>query len=51
MAKPRKNREFSRFRADTGQHRRILAVMLALSMAAFLPVGAQLYRLMIRQYD
>ena len=51
MAKPRKNREFSRFRADTGQHRRILAVMLALSMAAFLPVGAQLYRLMISQYD
>ena len=38
-------------RGDSGHHRRILAIMAALGIAAFLPVGCQLYRLMIYDYD
>ena len=44
-------REYARLRADTGQHRRIMAVMAVLGVLAFVPVGAQLYNLMVRQYD
>ena len=44
-------KEYSRLRGDSGHHRRILAVMLVLGLAAFLPVGLQLYRLMVRDYD
>ena len=40
-----------RFRADTGQHRRILAVMAVLGLLAFLPVALQLYRLMVSQHE
>ena len=36
---------------DTGHHRRILAVMAVLGILAFVPVGMQLYKLMIREYD
>ena len=42
---------YSRLRGDSGHHRRILAVMLILGMAVFIPVGVQLYRLMVRDYD
>jgi len=43
-------KDFSRIRGDTGHHRRILAVMAALGILAFVPVGLRLYDLMIRQY-
>ncbi len=36
---------------DFGQHRRILVVMCLLGFGAFLPIGLQLYGLMVRQYD
>ena len=51
MAKRKEKREFVRIRADSGQHRRILALMAALGIAAFLPVAFQLYQLMISDYD
>ena len=51
MAKYRKNRVYERIRGDTGHHRRILAVMAVLGLAAFLPVGLRLYQLMVDQYD
>ncbi|MDD5955042.1 MAG: penicillin-binding transpeptidase domain-containing protein [Firmicutes bacterium] len=46
-----KKRQWSRLRADTGQHHRILLVMILLGVLAFLPIGAQLYRLMVVDYD
>ena len=46
-----KNKKFQRVRADTGQHRRILAVMAVLGVLAFVPVGCQLTNLMIDDYD
>ncbi|MDD6200303.1 MAG: penicillin-binding transpeptidase domain-containing protein [Firmicutes bacterium] len=49
MAKRKK--EYERFRADTGQHHRILAVMALLGILAFIPVGLQLNSLMIQNYD
>ena len=49
MAKHKK--EFARIRGDSGHHKRILAVMALFGAVAFLPVGAQLYHLMIGQYD
>jgi len=51
MAKRRKKQEYIRFRGDTAQHYRILAVMAVLGFAAFLPVALQLYSLMVDQYD
>jgi len=45
-----KQRRYSRLRGDSGQHRRILAVMAGLGLAAFLPVGLRLHQLMIWQY-
>jgi len=51
MAKQRKKQEHVRFRGDTAQHYRILAVMAVLGFAAFLPVALQLYSLMVDQYD
>ena len=49
MAKRKK--EFNRIRGDSGHHKRILAVMAVLGIAAFLPVALQLYNLMISKYD
>lgn len=46
----RQRKEHTRLRADTGQHRRILLVMVLLGIAAFVPIGVQLYRLMVAQY-
>ena len=51
MAKKHVKTEYFRVRGDTGQHIRILAVMVVLGIAAFLPVALQLYRLMVGQYD
>ena len=42
---------YGRFRMDSGQHHRILLLMAALGLIAFLPVGIRLYVLMVRQYD
>ena len=47
----RKKRETNRLRADTGQHQRIMLVMAVLGILAFLPIAAQLYRLMVVEYD
>ncbi len=51
MAKTERKKEYARIRADSGHHKRILLIMAVLGIAAFLPVGLQLYNLMIRQYD
>ena len=51
MAKKQRKKEYFRIRADTGHHRRILAVMAALGVLAFVPVGIQLCSLMIQNYD
>ncbi|MBQ7817589.1 MAG: PASTA domain-containing protein [Oscillospiraceae bacterium] len=51
MAKRSKKKEYSRVRADSGQHRRILAVMAILAIAAFIPVSLRLYYLMIHSYE
>ena len=51
MAKRSKRKEYSRVRADSGQHRRILAVMAVLAIIAFIPVSLRLYYLMISRYD
>ena len=50
MAKKSKGKQYARLRADSGHHRRILAVMLLFSGLAFIPVCMQLYNLMISQY-
>ena len=47
----KKKREVTRLRADTGQHHRILLVMVVLGILAFVPIGIQLYSLMVMQYD
>ena len=51
MAKESKKPRIGRVRADTGQHQRIMAVMAVLGVLAFVPVGCQLYHLMVAQYD
>ena len=51
MAKRRKQKEYTRVRADSGQHCRILAVMAVLAIAAFIPVSLRLYYLMVSSYD
>ena len=48
--KPRK-KVYERLRADSGQHRRIMAVALIFGMLAFVPVGFRLYSLMVTDYD
>ena len=47
----KKRNKVSRLRADTGQHHRIMLVMAVLGILAFLPIAAQLYKLMVAQYD
>ena len=51
MAKKNRKREFVRVRADSGQHRRIIAIMILLGIAAFAPIVFQLYQLMITDFD
>ena len=45
----RKRHEMNRLRADTGQHHRIMLVMALLGVLAFVPIAAQLYRLMVTE--
>ena len=51
MAGKRKKQQYQRLRADSGQHGRILLVMLLLGAVFFVPIAAQLYSLMVAQYD
>ncbi len=50
MAKHQPRRHYERVRADTGQHRRILLTSFLLGVLAFLPIGLQLYNLMVTNY-
>ena len=47
----RMEKKYDRLRLNSGQHRRVMLAALLLGLAAFLPVGARLYGLMIRDYD
>ena len=51
MKKIGEKKVYSRVRADTGQHRRILVVAAVLGILAFIPAALQLYNLMIINYD
>ncbi len=52
MAKSSKRkREYERVRGDSGHHRRILAVMALLGIAAFVPMILRLHRLMVVDYE
>ena len=51
MARRNRKKEHIRLRGDSSQHFRILAVMVLLGIAAFLPVAVKLYSLMVDQYD
>ena len=44
-------KEYDRLRLNSGQHKRILLVMLVLGILAFVPVAWRLYTLMIDQYE
>ena len=44
-------KKYDRLRLSTGQHARVLLAALLLGVAAFAPVGARLYCLMIRDYE
>ncbi len=51
MAKISKEKQYQRLRGDSGQHGRILLVMLLLGAVAFVPIAAQMANLMVLQYD
>ena len=51
MAKQKSKKEYTRFRVDSGHHRRIMAVMMIFGILAFIPVGLRLHFLMISRYD
>ena len=51
MTNRKRKKDLGRLRADSGHHRRILAVMALLGIAAFVPVALRLYSLMVGQYD
>ena len=46
-----RKKEYSRIRADSGQHRRILATALFLAVFAFIPVAIRLFGLMITNHS
>ncbi len=50
MEKKAKKREYDRIRRNTGQHRRIRIVAVLLGVMAFIPIVAQLLRLMVTDY-
>ncbi len=45
------SKHYERVRADSGQHKRILAVMAILGLIAFVPMALRLYDLMIINYE
>ncbi len=47
----KKKKQYERLRADTGQHMRILATSLVLGILAFIPIGMQLYNLMVVDFS
>ena len=49
--KKNKRKVYNRVRADSGQHRRILAVMAILGLVAFIPTTVRLHRLMVTDYE
>ena len=51
MGKGGKKRAYVRLRGDSGQHHRIMLVMVLLGALAFLPIGFRLWRLMVTEYD
>lgn len=51
MKKRTKGRKIGRIRADSGQHRRIMAVSAVLGVVLFVPVAFRLYDLMVVQYE
>ena len=51
MKKYQRKREYARVRADTGQHRRILATALVFGFIAFILVTLRLHSLMVTDYD
>ncbi len=46
-----RRREYSRVRFDSAQHLRIRITALVLGLAAFVPIGLRLYRLMVTDYE
>ncbi len=51
MARKKRQKQYQRMRADSGQHGRILLVMLLLGAVAFVPIAAQMANLMVVQYE
>ena len=47
----KKGTQFGRVRMDSGQHQRIMLVMILLGVLAFVPVAVRLYILMVRDFD
>ena len=47
----KRKKRYERVRYDTGHHHRILVVMAILGLLAFVPVGLQLYILMVTDYE
>ena len=46
----KEQKEYNRIRFDSGQHLRIRIVAAVLGLAAFLPIGLRLYKLMVTDY-
>ena len=51
MAMKKECKKYGRVRADSGQHRRIMAVTAILGLAAFVPTALRLHRLMVTDYE
>ena len=47
----KQQQKYARVRADTGQHRRIMAVTAILGLLAFVPTALRLYGLMVKDYE
>ena len=51
MNRHQRRKEYTRIRADSGQHHRILGIGLVLGVLAFVPVAVRLFDLMVTNYD
>ena len=51
MKKCPKKKEYTRIRADSGQHHRIMVIAAVLGLVAFIPVAVRLYGLMVTDYE